>query len=413
MDEMLPETKDLYVQLIDQAPDGFALINGKGIIVLVNQQLCALTGYNQEELTGREANTLIPPSDRSSDILPSQLNPGEVHTLHHAIVRKDGSAIPVESRIVLREDGFTQVLVHDITARKQAENQLKESEELYRTLIETLPDAVILTDVKGVVIFASKAAAEMYGTDDVKELMGKSSYEFIAPEDRVRATANAMQTLVGHPVRNVEYACLRKDGSRYYAELNATLVRDAHGLPKAFVGTMKDVTSRRETDRTIKESEERLRLYFENINDIVTVIDSNGVIIYDSPSTQAITGHDPKDMIGKKIPDYIHEEDRDKVAAALADCLSHIGTTRTVEYRWKHHDGSWRILESSGKAVKDAKGEIQVIVGSHDVTERRHVEEELRRQKEELEKANSLMVGRELRMAEMKKELEAYKANVS
>ncbi len=81
--------------------------------------------------------------------------------------------------------------------RKQVEEALRESEELYRTLVEISPDAITLTGLDGKILFCNRQAALLNGCDDPEELVGRNSFEFIAPEDRQRAADNALKALQG------------------------------------------------------------------------------------------------------------------------------------------------------------------------------------------------------------------------
>jgi len=142
---------------------------------------------------------------------------------------------------------------------RRREEALRESEELYRKLVAALPDAVLMTDLDGRILYASPQAKDLYGSDSVVDLLGRNSFELVAPEDRERATANARRTLAEGVVLNVEYSLLRRDGSRYAVELSTTVVRDAGGEPKGFVGVVRDITERKKAEGMLWERGEQLR----------------------------------------------------------------------------------------------------------------------------------------------------------
>lgn len=147
----------------------------------------------------------------------------------------------------------------EITERKKAEEKLKESEETYRTLVETSPDAITLTDLKGKIIQVSQKAVEFYGAEKPEDMIGLTSFDLLVPEDREAAANSLLNTLKEGSSGNLEYNFLRTDGSTYVGELNASLVKDAYGNPKAFIGTIRDVSDRKEAEKKLKESEEKLR----------------------------------------------------------------------------------------------------------------------------------------------------------
>lgn len=122
------------------------------------------------------------------------------------------------------------------------EAALRESEELYHTLVDTSPDAITLTDLQGKVILCSNQTARLHGYDSPEAIHGMTASEMVAPEDREKALANLRRTLETGSSRDIEYVMLRKDGSRFPGEFSAALLRDAAGNPKAFIGITRDIT---------------------------------------------------------------------------------------------------------------------------------------------------------------------------
>jgi PAS domain S-box-containing protein len=133
--------------------------------------------------------------------------------------------------------------IHYAVQRKRAQEQLRESEEMYRTLTETSPDAITLADLEGNIIVTSRRTLELHGYEDADELLGMSSLYLIAPQDRSRALANMSKTLKEGVVRDLEYTMLKKDGSSFTGELSAALLKDSYGGPRAFIAVTKDITA--------------------------------------------------------------------------------------------------------------------------------------------------------------------------
>ena len=158
----------------------------------------------------------------------------------NCIVKKEGfvDILPVVLRRVCEEQAKEQRLI-------EMENALRRYEEMYRTIVETSPDAVTVTDLKGRITFASRRTLEMHGFEAIGELLGRNAFDLIAPEDRDRAMKNLQKTLDEGIVRDVEYRLLGKDGSGFTGELSAALVKDHAGTPVAFVATTRDITDRK------------------------------------------------------------------------------------------------------------------------------------------------------------------------
>jgi PAS domain S-box-containing protein len=120
--------------------------------------------------------------------------------------------------------------------KDRAYQALKESEELYKALVRTSPDAVQVSDLKGKIIEVSKKSLEITGAKNSDDLIGRNSFEFIAPEDKERAMANLLKTLKEGELRPTEYTLLKLDGTKYLAELSASVVKNKEGNPIAFLG---------------------------------------------------------------------------------------------------------------------------------------------------------------------------------
>jgi PAS domain S-box-containing protein len=169
--------------------------------------------------------------------------------------------------------------VGDITEKKKMEEALRDSEGLYKTLINISPYAVTVTDLKGEITYASGKTLEMHGYESPEELLGKSAFILIDPSDHKKAEENLSKTLKEGYVKDLEYLLKRKDGSTFIGELNASLMRDDKGQPQAFVATTRDITERKKTEKKLKEKEAYNFALF-NYSPVETVIvDREGRVI--------------------------------------------------------------------------------------------------------------------------------------
>ncbi len=144
---------------------------------------------------------------------------------------------------------------------------------------------------------------------------------------------------------------------------------------------------RREAELALRQNEERFRSLIENALDIITVIDADGVISYNSPSVKKVLGYKPEDLVGSNFVQYLHLEDREVVLQTLTKTVQNSDIALEVEFRFQHQDGSWRILEAVGKTFVDSatSHKISIVINSRDITERKRAEEirrSLEREKE-------------------------------
>jgi PAS domain S-box-containing protein len=133
----------------------------------------------------------------------------------------------------------------EITQRLQAEAQLRESETRYRTLIETSPDAIILTDLNMQLLFCNQQAAALLGYDHIEDLIGRNAFDMIAPESHDYAQAVLSQALIQGSVANVEVTLRRRDGTLFPSEVSGSLLTDANGRPTAFLTITRDISRRK------------------------------------------------------------------------------------------------------------------------------------------------------------------------
>lgn len=151
-------------------------------------------------------------------------------------------------------------LTNEIEERKKLEDDLIESEMRYRMLVETSPEAITMTDLNTRVLAANQRAVELHGCASAYELIGRNAFDFIAPEDHQLAADNAEKTLEAGSIRNVEYTLLRKDGTRVPVELSASLIRDADGAPIAFIGVVMDISERKKARESLQKAHDEMEM---------------------------------------------------------------------------------------------------------------------------------------------------------
>ena len=140
-----------------------------------------------------------------------------------------------------------------------------------------------------------------------------------------------------------------------------------------------DVAERRKAETDLKESEERFRSLIENLSDIVIVLDSNGIIRYESPSVERVLGYKPEELIGKNLlkVGLIHSDDMQHVADKFISCFKNPGQPVSLQVRLLHKDGSWRVMEVVQNNLLDSPSVNGIVVTYRDITERQQTENAL------------------------------------
>ena len=265
-EEALRRSEERFRVAFEEAPVGMMIAVGDGIITRVNHALCSITGYTPEELTGSEMCGLTHPEDSERCVpLVQALFVGKTPsvTMENRYLGKGGRVFWARTTVaaVYVPDGgmvFALGIMEDITSRKQAEEALRTSEEKYRTLVETSPDAVMMGDLEGRLTFVSHRALQMYGTENVEDLLGRNPLDFFAPADHQKFLSNLRRTLVEGVTKDVEYDFVRRDGTHLVGETSAAAIRDVTGRPMGFVAIVRDITERRQAREALERERQSL-----------------------------------------------------------------------------------------------------------------------------------------------------------
>ncbi len=267
--------------------------------------------------------------------------------------------------------------------KRKAEERLRQSEEYYRTLVETSPDAIIIVDAGGRVSFASARTRELVELPAGAAMEGLPISEFVAPEDWPGVQERLAALLSGHSRPEVrEYRLHKHDGRLFWGEIFSSPLRDAQGRIIHLMLICRDVSER-------KRSEEQIRYQaglLQDVSDAIIATDARGTIRLWNQAAEKIYGWRAPDVVGRPFHDVIDPEyelqSRDQVFATLRDSGSWTG-----ELTHRLHDGRRIPVLSTITALRDGDGRDAGMVSvNRDITSRKQAEAEILRQKTFLEK---------------------------
>ncbi len=386
-------------QFLESAQEGIAVTNIDGTVQRINKGFSDIFGYTREEVAGKSIDDLIAPKDRFEEARSATVRAGKGKTVALETVRqrKDGELIDVSilgSPVIVNEEVVAIYAIYrDITLRKEAERSLKESEERYRTLVSTTPEAVTVTDLEGHITYVSPQTLGIHGFESPDDLLGKNALELIHPSDHKRAMKNMQKTLEQGMIRNAEYLLIKGDGSRFNGELNATLVKDSQGNPQAFIATTRDITARKLAEKALKENEERYRNLFQNSNDAIFIHDLNGNIIDVNNKVLSLFGYTKPEILALTIDKLHPSQELSKSAQAFKDISKKGFVNFEIKFRKKDSTIFPAEVSSSLFEIGDTKV-IQGVV--RDISARLQAENNIReseeRYRELVEKAGAAIL---------------------
>jgi PAS domain S-box-containing protein len=164
-----------------------------------------------------------------------------------------------------------QIVGREITAQVQAEKALRESQELYRSLVETSPDAILLTDLEGRVMACNQRFLDMHGFQDLGEMVGRgysSSFDLVVADQRPQTGERLLRTLQEGVIRGIVYEALRQDGSTFPVEVDVSLIQNPGGDPRALMVVSRDISERVQAEVALKERTEALRRLYRQLETV-------------------------------------------------------------------------------------------------------------------------------------------------
>jgi formate hydrogenlyase transcriptional activator len=263
----------LAEKLVEFAPDAIVVTNAGGLITEVNPQAERLFGYARAELLGLPVETLIP--ERFRDAHPAHRNNYGQHPSARSMGiglelygrRKDGTEFPVDimlSPLQVEDEKLFLAVVRDITERKQTEAALQRSEESFRLLVEGVKDYAIFMLSRGGQVLNWNSGAERIKGYRAEEIVGQHFSRFYTPQDIERGKPAEELKIAGSQGQLEDEGWrLRKDGSRFWANVIVTAIRDKNGELLGFSKVTRDFTERKKTEQALLLSEQRFRTLFE------------------------------------------------------------------------------------------------------------------------------------------------------
>jgi len=361
------------------------LLDPSGVVSSWNPGAERIKGYKAEEIIGRHFSTFYPQDAINRGWPEEELRraaaDGRIEDEGWRL-RKDGSRFWANVVITALRDhegvlrGFGKV-TRDLTERRKAEEQLRASEERFRMLVGGVKDyAIFMLDPRGHVMTWNAGAERIKGYK-AEEIVGRHFSTFYAPEDlATNRTEMELEVATREGVYEEEGWRIRKDGSRFWASVVITALRDESGVLRGFSKVTRDVTERRES--------ERIRSIVDNVVDGIITFDENGTIESLNPAAEKIFGYRSEELLGKNIGLLAAEP------GGVDWSASRDGDAGVRELSGRRKDGSVFAIDLA-VGMFHFQGRRAYTAVVRDITERRQSEEKLRFYAQELMQMNAAL----------------------
>ena len=394
IEKRIKQSEERYRALVESSPNAI-VVHQEGKIVYANPRFTHfLKAASEDDIIGQHILQFVHPDYQ--EIVKERIQHLErnqsVGSLEEKYVLLDGSIVDVEviaTPIKYMDKPAFQVIISDISKRKEMERELNKSQELYRSVVANIKEVIFHTDAEGIWTFLNPAWEEITGYS-IAESIGNHFHDYVYRDDREQNDKLFQSWIQGkQEYYRKEIRYLTKEGGYCWVEVFARKILNDQGEMIGTLGTLNDITKRKESEDELKASEERFRLLAEYSSDMITLHDVEGTYLYASPACKEILQYDEEELVGRSAYHFIHPDDIEMVKKSNQTLLT-TGYSVTT-YRIRRKDGEYVWIESATKLLDELlSGGQKLIVVSRNISERKLVEQRLQEANELLQHLSTI-----------------------
>lgn len=384
-DDALRDREEFLRKMIQTIPDVVLQTDLEGRIVYINDIGLKLSGFSSfDNLKGRNMMSFVAPEDYERAIsntklmFEKSLGPIEYNLILNEFVKV---SCEINGEVLRHTDGspYGMVnLIRDITPRKIIEKSLKESEEKFRSIVETSPITVFEIDNQSTVLYISPRSFDVVGYTP-EEMIGQSIYTFIAPTYHKIVE----ESLKNHILENKEFnqldiVLVNKNGSLHTIDIRTKLILNNEGVPIKIRGTALDITEKKRIEEALWLNEQKHRVLLDDASDPIFSFERDGTYLYVNKAFSTPFNKKPEEIIGKKIWDIFSNDEAEKRFAAVKKAFE-TGVIIDLDVKVPTSTGD-TFYQTTVKPIINDDGEVKTVICiSKNITERRKAESELKK----------------------------------
>lgn len=370
-----------YKSLFDLAPNGIITVDLKGYVRSCNKAFTKLAGYSKEEIVGKHFSKL--PTLRAKDIpqyvkiFTSIVTGKTLEPFDFKWIRGDGAERLGEIQVALvKVNGHYQgmmAVLWDITERDKTTKALRDSEENLKRYLDSAPDAIYISDMKGTLLYGNKKAEVITGYQR-EELIGKNFMNLnLLPPKSLAKTVKLLATgTMGISTGPDELEIRKKDGSLIPVEVSSTPIKEKGKF--VAIGFVRDISDRIQTKKKLQESEESYRLLVENANEAIIVV-QDGMFKFANAKASELSSYPINELLTKPVIELIFPDDKEMVAGYHNDRIEGKSVPKIYSFRLVRKDNTITWAEVNGVLIT-WEGKPASLNFINDITERKRFEED-------------------------------------
>ncbi|TLZ61836.1 MAG: PAS domain S-box protein, partial [Methanobacteriota archaeon] len=378
LEEQVRESQNYNRGLIESSVDALVTVDPQLVVTDVNEQTVRLTGYSRKQLIGSSFPQYFTEPERAAAGVKQTFGQGFVTNYELVLKSKDARQTLVSFNASVFRDIEGKVkgifaAARDITAQKKLEEQIRESQNYNRGLIESNIDALMTTDTLGVITDVNRQMEVLTGVPRDK-LVGTPFKDYFT--DPKRAEDGIRRVLSEDRVTNYELTLKSISGRQTVVSYNATTFKGTDGKLKGVFAAARDITEQKKLEGQIRESQNYNRSLIESSVDALVTVDPQLIVTDVNEQMVKIAGYTKGELIGTSFPDYFTDSDR---AAAGVRKTFEEGVVTNYELVLRNRHGRETLVSFNASVFKDTQGNVRgIFAAARDITEQRRLQDQLR-----------------------------------